>query len=162
MTSQELDQIADFARAPQNAAARIEVNQAPPSALYALVGLNGIQQNTIDQLLAARQQLNPPPGAFGWVADAVGPQQAQRLARYITNRSFYYSADIHAYTDNGRAFKRVRIVIDARTSTPEIVYRRDISDRPDPMDQQNLDSLRRGQGLAIGTTSAFSSRGGIQ
>jgi general secretion pathway protein K len=162
MTSQELDEIADYAQAPQNSVARIDVNQAPPSVLYTLVGLNGITQNTIDTLLASRQQLNPPPGAFGWVMDSVGPQAAQRLGRYITNRSYYFSADIHAYSDDGRSFKRVRIVVDARTSTPEVVYRRDITDRPDPMDTQNIRSLRQGQGLAIGTTSAFSTRGGIQ
>ena len=161
MSSVDLDEIADYMRPPQTSTTHIEVNQAPPSVLYALVGLNGIQQTDIDTLLAARQQQNPQVGTIGWVIDTLGPRAAA-LGRYITNRSYYFSADIHAYADNGRAFKRVRIVIDSRTSTPEIVYRRDISDRPDPMDQTNIDSLRKGQGLAIGSTSAFSSRGGIQ
>jgi type II secretory pathway component PulK len=162
MTSEEIDEIADLASAPSNAAARIEVNQAPPSVLYALVGLNGIQQTDIDNLISARQQNIPQVGAFGWVFDSLGPGAAARLGRYISNRAYFFSADIHAYTDNGRAFKRVRIVVDARTTTPEIVYRRDITDRPDPMDQQNMDSLRHGQGLAVGTTSAFSTSKGIQ
>jgi type II secretory pathway component PulK len=162
MTSQEVDEIVDYVRAPTNGVqARIDVNQAPPSVLYTLVR-NSIPQTTIDQLLAARQQNAPPAGAFGWVMDAVGVQQARALAPFITNRGFLYSADIHAYSDDGRAFKRVRIIVDARTAVPEIAYRRDITDRPDPMDQQNIDSLRKGQGLAIGTTSAFSARGGIQ
>ena len=161
MSSVDVDEIADYMRPPQTSTTHIEVNQAPPSVLYALVGLNGIQQTDIDTLLAARQQQNPQVGTIGWVIDTLGPRAAA-LGPYITNRSYYFSADIHAYADNGRAFKRVRIVIDSRTSTPEIVYRRDISDRPDPMDQTNLDSLRKGQGLAIGSTSAFSSGGGIQ
>ena len=162
MTSQEVDEIADYAAKPSNAVARIEVNQAPPSVLYTLVGLNGIQQTDIDNLLASRQQNVPQVGTIGWVMDVLGPAAAARLGRYITNRSYFFSADIHAYTDDGRAFKRVRIVVDARTTTPEIVYRRDITDRPDQMDRQNMDSLRHGQGLAIGTTSAFSTSKGIQ
>jgi hypothetical protein len=112
-------------------------------------------------LLAARQQQNPPVGTMSWIIDALGPR-AMALGPYITNRSYFFSADIHAYADNGRGFKRVRVVIDARTSVPEIIYRRDISDRPDPMDQQNLDSLKKGQGLAISAGSALGSGGGIQ
>jgi type II secretory pathway component PulK len=162
LSDTDLDAIADYAQAPPNSAARIEVNQAPPSVLYALVGLNGIQSTDIDNLLAARQQQDPQVGTIGWVSDAIGAAAAGRLARYITNRSYFFSADIHAFSDDGRAFKRVRIVVDARTSTPEIVYRRDITDRPDQMDQLNMDSLRHGQGLAISPAQTLSSRGGIQ
>ncbi len=162
LSDTDLDLIADYALAPPNAAARIEVNQAPPSVLYALVGLNGIQSTDIDNLLAARQQQEPQVGTIGWVSDSIGVAAAGRLARYITNRSYFFSADIHAFSDDGRAFKRVRIVVDARTSTPEIVYRRDITDRPDQMDQLNMDSLRHGQGLAISPAQTLSSRGGMQ
>ena len=49
-----------------------------------------------------------------------------------------------AATGNGRAFKRVRIVVRAG-ATPVIVYRRDISDRGWPMDPGVLASLKRGQ-----------------
>ena len=56
------------------------------------------------------------------------------------------SADILAISGNGRAFKRVRIVVSVAGTTPQVIYRRDLSDQGFPMDQRLLDSLRAGQG----------------
>jgi Type II secretion system (T2SS), protein K len=169
MNETELDQVANYigpAQAAGPAAAavvHIDVNQAPPAVLYSLVGLNGIQQTDIDNLLAARQSQVPQSGALSWVADALGNGAATRLGRYINGQSQQYSADIHAFTDNGRGFKRFRIVVDMSSGSPVVLYRRDITDRPDPMDFQVLESLKAGQGPGIASDSgAFSSGGGIR
>jgi hypothetical protein len=47
---------------------------------------------------------------------------------------------------NGRAFKRCRIVVDMASGTPQIVYRRDFTERGWPMEMQILASIRAGQG----------------
>jgi hypothetical protein len=168
MNETELDQVANYigpAAGANGAAAvvHIDVNQAPPAVLYSLVGLNGIQQTDIDTLLAQRQTQVPQSGALAWVADALGNGAATRLGRYINGQSQQYSADIHAFTDNGRGFKRFRIVVDMSSGSPVVLYRRDITDRPDPMDYQVLESLKAGQGPGIANDSgAFSTGGGIR
>ena len=81
-----------------------------------------------------------------WATSALGGK-AGAVAQYITGSSYQYSADILAVTGNGRGFKRVRIVIDARSSPPKIVFRRDLTDQGWPMDPQTLRSLRAGQGV---------------
>jgi len=68
------------------------------------------------------------------------------LGDRITGKSFQYSADIVAVSGNGRAYKRCRIVVNASGTTPQIVYRRDLTDRGWPMDPEILASLRSGQG----------------
>jgi hypothetical protein len=61
------------------------------------------------------------------------------------NTGSQFSADIVAVSGNGRAFKRVKVVIDASQTTPTIIYRRDITDRGWPLDNEILTNLRAGQ-----------------
>ena len=143
----------------------IEVNQASPAVLYSLVGVGGVQQDDIDKLLAARAQQQTLPGQLAWVADALGPARAQVLGNYIWDRCYQYSADIHAFSGDGRAFKRVRIIIDASPilagNPPLVLYRRDLTtDHPDPMDMQMMTLLRSGQKPSAFGESALG--GGIQ
>ena len=74
------------------------------------------------------------------------------LGSFITGRGAVYSADIVAVSGNGRAFRRVRIVVDtAGESGPRIVYRRDLTDLGWPMDPQILQGLRNGEKQNMGT-----------
>jgi hypothetical protein len=97
--------------------------------------------------------------SLAWVYDALGAK-AIGIGSQITTRNYQYSADIVATSGNGRAFKRVRIVVDTRNGTPSIIYRRDITDRGWPMDPQILASLRAGNAMAYGRTSSFGNMGG--
>jgi hypothetical protein len=93
------------------------------------------------------------------VLDTLGVK-ARGLGKVITGKTSQYSADIIAVTGNGRAFKRVRIVVDASGDTPQIVYRRELTDRGWPMDPQILASLRAGEGLeTTGSTTGNGGRG---
>lgn len=121
---------------------RINVNMAPRDVLLCLPGL---ESGDVDTLISARQSNAAGETSVAWVADAL-QKKAIGLGDKITGKSYQYSADILAVSGNGRAFKRVRIVVNASGSTPQIIYRRDISDRGWPMDQQILTSLRAGQG----------------
>ena len=91
----------------------------------------------MDKLIAARDSAVPEPGEIGWAIDALG-QKAIGLGATITSHSYQYTADILAVSGNGRSFVRVRAVIDNSTGTPQIIYRRNISDRGWPMDPQIL------------------------
>jgi len=121
----------------------INVNTAPHDVLFCLPGL---EDSDVTNILSARSSANITPGDISWLANAV-QGKAGALAQYVTGSSYQYSANILAVSGNGRGFKHVRIVIDARSTPPKIVYRKDLSDQGWPMDQQTLRSLRAGQGV---------------
>jgi hypothetical protein len=111
--------------------------------------LPGLDEADVNNMLSARSGINATPGDISWVSEAI-PGKAGAIAQYITGTSYQYSANILAVSGNGRAFKHVRIVIDARTTPAVIVYRKDLTDRGWPLDQETLMSLRRGEGIQNG------------
>ena len=121
----------------------ININTAPRDVLFCLPG---IEDSDVTNILSARNSANITPGDMTWATSALGGK-AQAVSQYITGSSYQYSADIVAVSGNGRGFKHVRVVIDARTSPPKIVFRRDLTDQGWPMDQETLRSLRAGQGV---------------
>jgi DNA uptake protein ComE-like DNA-binding protein len=122
---------------------RININTAPRDVLNTLPGL---ETTDVDKLISQRQGgTTAADKSVSWVIEALD-RKAIGLGNLITTTTNQYSADIVAASGNGRSYKRVRIVVDASTSTPQIIYRREITDRGWPLDPQILDSLRAGQG----------------
>jgi type II secretory pathway component PulK len=159
MTPDEFDTIADnltTVAANQSLRGRVNVNTAPASVLACLGSLDSTDA---DKLVSARPTPTSGQTSIAWVAEALGAK-AIGIGNQITTRNFQYSADIVAASGNGRAFKRVKIVVDTRTGTPTIIYRRDITDKGWPMDRQILASLRAGNTLNYGRSSAFGTMGG--
>src|SRR5690606_11119577 len=110
---------------------RVNLNGAPREVLLTPAGL---EENDVDTLLARRPLAGAgEPASLAWVLDAFGDREANReklsdLSNQVTGRGAYVSADIVAIAGNGRAFRRVRIVVDVQTATPKIVYRRDLTE----------------------------------
>jgi len=151
LTSDEFDKIYDDLTTSTNATlkGRININEAPRSVLATLPGITDAD---VDKLIAARPQIGASDtSGMGWIATALTPARAAqlRLGTRLTARSYQYSADILAVSGNGRAFSRVRVVFDNSSGTPQIVYRRDVTDRGWPMDPQILASLRSGQSIGV-------------
>lgn len=149
----EFDQLADHLTSlegenPPTYPRRINVNTAPREVLATLIGIGGFDENDLETLITARSsQLRSTaavPGGIAWVYRAL-KEKADPIAEFITGKSSRYSADILAVTANGRAFKRVRIVIDVSTDTPKVLYRRDVTDWGWPMDPQLLAAMRAGE-----------------
>lgn len=145
LTKEELDLIFDNLTAsdqPQRRG-RINVNTATREALLSLPRMT---EETVQQLLAARPVLGPTetPG-IGWVVEAL-KENAVGLGEFVTNKSFQFSADIVAVSANGRAYRRVRVVFDAVEdgAVPKVVYRRDITERGCPLDEQVIADLKAG------------------
>jgi len=69
------------------------------------------------------------------------------IGSLITSRAYQFSADIVSVSGDGRAFRRCRIVVDARQSPPRVVYRRDLTSLGWPLDPMILDALRAGMGM---------------
>ena len=145
LTPDELNLIADYVTSSTGAEVRgrINVNSAPYEVLACL---GTLEPADVDKLVAQRRTAaSSDPAAIAWVAEALG-EKAVGLGGRITGQSHQYSADILATSGNGRAFKRCRIVVDISSGTPIIVYRRDLTQRGWPMDEQILTSLRAGEG----------------
>ncbi len=137
----------------------LNVNTASEQALIAL----GLQQGDADAIVNSRggntggvnsttgsgltmgsSNSTAPSGDLTWLFQAI-PQSAATILPYITYRSYQYSADIVAVSADGRSFRRVRIVVDARTSPPVIVYRKDLTGYGWPLPAEVRKSMRQGQ-----------------
>ncbi|HMB96347.1 MAG TPA: type II secretion system protein GspK, partial [Tepidisphaeraceae bacterium] len=143
MTADQFSQIFDSLTTTNGVIqGRINVNTAPPEVLSCITGLS---TSDVQAIIAARgANASNPAAGIGWFLKAI-PGKAAALGNQVTDQPSRYSADILAVNNNGRAFKRVRIVVDASGTTPVILYRRDITDRGWPMDSQMLAQIRAGQ-----------------
>jgi hypothetical protein len=165
------------------------LNTAPSQVLMCLPG---IQQGDADTIVASRPSNSGGIGTAGgtglttssnssssssntspnattpntdltWLFQAVQPQTAASIGPYITTRSFQYSADIVAVSGDGRAFRRVRIVVDARSSPPVIIYRKDLTSSGWPLPPDIRTSMRQGATPPmIQTTSAGTAGAGMR
>jgi type II secretory pathway component PulK len=137
---------------------RININTAPRDVLNTLPGL---ETTDVDKLITQRQGgTTAADKSVSWVIEALD-RKAIGLGNLITTTTNQYSADIVAASGNGRSYKRVRIVVDASGSTPQIIYRREITDRGWPLDPQILASLRAGQGPGGGGGGIGAGRGSM-
>jgi DNA uptake protein ComE-like DNA-binding protein len=148
LTAQDLtpvsDKLAFLTGTTTSAPGLINVNTAPREVLMTLPG---IQQNDVDTLISERQREDQTSlASIMWVANALPMNRAAQIGRYLTNRSFIYSADIVAVSYDGRSFKRVRIVVDATASPAKIIYRQDITASGWPLPPEIRQSMKDGRG----------------
>ncbi len=132
-------------------AGRIAINFAPRAIIKAMAELSDAE---VDKLMRERQSTleSDDPYSTTWVSQAMG---SNRLNNQITGQGLVYSADIVAASGNGRAFKRVRIVVDVSGTTPVVLYRRDITDQGWPLDPEVLMALRSGEAASLVNGSVF-------
>ena len=118
---------ASFAVNATTVVGRVNVNTAPQQVLMALPGFTEADA----QALIAQRQTGGDMSSIAWVVQAMAsqPQKALVIGDAITTRSYQYSADIVAVSGDGRTFKRVRIVVDGRTSPAKTTQEK--SDSPE-------------------------------
>lgn len=122
----------------------VNLNTAPREVLLCLPNLD---ESDVGKLMSMRGGATPALDSMASVAEALG-EKSVGLGNLVTVTSNQYSADIVAASIDGRAFRRVRVVIDISSSNapPRIIYRRDLTDRGWPLDPQTLIDLRAGRG----------------
>jgi len=157
MTSEELGKVIDrlTTASGQTTQGLVNVNTAPEAVLMCLPGL---EQSDADAIITKRTSADTT--SMAWLMDAVTPQKLAAIGSRVTGRSYQYSADIVAVSGDGRAFKRVRIVVDARNSPPKIVYRRDLTALGWPLPRQIRDQLKSGQPIQPGNGNYENAQGG--
>ncbi|MGD0539894.1 MAG: type II secretion system protein GspK [Tepidisphaeraceae bacterium] len=131
---------------------RVNINTASDVVLVAL----GMSQGNAESLVSQRQGQDYTTTTWansylGGIAPAL-----------ITGRSYQYSADIVAVSGDGRAFKRVRIVVDCQSSPSKIIYRKDLTSFGWPLPRSIRDTLRLGKPIQTGMfQSSMTSSGTI-
>jgi type II secretory pathway component PulK len=143
LTSADFAAIADglTTSSSTNLTGLVNVNTASQNVLACLPNMTDADAQT----LVAQRAANTTAGSYAWVLDALQPAMALAIGNFITGRSYVFSADIIGVSGDGRAYKRVRIVVDARTSPPKITYRKDLTDLGWPLDPAIRTALRAGQ-----------------
>ncbi|HVX83362.1 MAG TPA: type II secretion system protein GspK [Phycisphaerae bacterium] len=121
--------------------AKINVNTAPLQVLRCLPGMTDDDAQSIVQGRTGGVDTT----TTDWVSTVIDSATAQGIANYISATSYYYSADIVAVTKDGRAFKRVQIVVDASQTPPKVIYRRDLTELGWPLDPGILEDLKAGK-----------------
>jgi len=130
----------------------------------------GFSQSQAQQIVDARESSAESSGQAGaagyrWAVQAAGGG-AGGGAAFLTGASYRYSADIVAVSADGRAFRRVRIVVDASQYNPlgaslgnsppaVIIYRKDLTAYGWPLPSQIRDQLQKGVQLQPGALGAI-------
>ncbi len=133
--------------APSTRTGLINVNTAPRQVLRCLPGLNDTDATS---LITARKAVTDPTNTLAWVVTALPREKLIPIGNLITSRSYQFSADIVGVSGDGRAYKRVRIVVDARQSPPTLLYRKDLTDLGWPLDPAIRNSLRSEKSIGAG------------
>ncbi len=145
LTSAELEGIADEITTSTATTLKglVNVNTAPAEVLACL----GLDSSDVASLIAKRTDGTTPPTNVGWVLGVLESAKAVAIGSLITVRSYQFSADIVSVSGNGKAFRRCRIVVDAKTSPSKVVYRQNLTALGWPLSDDILQGLRSGASL---------------
>jgi type II secretory pathway component PulK len=124
---------------------RVNINTASDVVLVAL----GMSPNDAQQIVNEREGNDYTNTS--WASSVTGKYPAMRNA--LAGQSSQYSADIVAVSGDGRAFKRVRIVVDGSSSPSKIVYRKDLTSFGWPLPDEIKKQLASGKPIQPGTST---------
>jgi hypothetical protein len=113
---------------------RLNVNTASREAL---LGLPGLTDTEVDNILAARDNVVPfsleaMTGAWLLTEAGLSISKFRNLERYITGTSMVYRVEVVGYFAEGGPTARVEAVIDSNLGAPRILYFRDLGDLDQP------------------------------
>lgn len=102
----------------------VNVNTASEAVLTCIPGIGTDHASS----LVAYRQANPDKRrTVAWVSEVLDAQALAQAGRFLTGRSYQYTADIVAVGHHGRGYRRSRVVFDTGTAAPQIRYRQDLS-----------------------------------
>ena len=127
----------------------IDIYYASPQVLAALPGLD---PGDAKALVSARPDRKPdePIGNIAWIVGVLGEEKAIAAARYMTHRSYQFTADIVAISGDGRGFCRLRVVLDClpvvagESTLPVVRHIEDLTAYGWPLDEAIRELLRSG------------------
>ncbi|MBA2225481.1 MAG: type II secretion system protein GspK [Thermogemmata sp.] len=113
---------------------RLNVNTASREAL---LGLPGLTETDVDNILAVRDNIVPfsleaMTGAWLLTEAGLSVSKFRNLERLITGTSMVYRVEVVGYFAEGGPTARVEAVIDSNLGAPRILYFRDLGDLDQP------------------------------
>lgn len=148
LTPEELDALADVLTTTNTRTQRglVNIMTAPWQVLACLPGL---EESDARAIVARRQSLNRRQPGLAWLTEVLSQEKAVAIGPLITTRSWRVIADIVAVDPRGRTFRRYQVVVDRRSTPPQVVFLRDLTALGWPLDPAILEDLRAGKGLAV-------------
>jgi len=102
----------------------VNINTASETVLGCIPGIGTDRASSI----VAYRQANPDKRrTVAWITEVLDAQALGQAGRYLTGRSYQYSADIAAVGHYGRGYRRARVVFETSGTTPTIISRQDLS-----------------------------------
>jgi type II secretory pathway component PulK len=102
----------------------VNVNTASEAVLACLPGIG---TSNASKVVAYRRTNANQDNSVAWVADAIDRPAARQAARWLTGRTYQFTADIAATGHHGRGYRRVQMVFDTSSGAPVIRYRQDLT-----------------------------------
>jgi len=103
----------------------VNVNTASESVLAAIPGIG---TEKAPALLAYRASNRDKLTTIAWVTEILTDDASiQQAGRYLTGKSYQFTADIAAVGRFGRGFRRVKFIFDTSDGAPRIIYRQDLT-----------------------------------
>jgi DNA uptake protein ComE-like DNA-binding protein len=137
--------------------AKVDIMEASLPVLEAI----GFEESEADAIITYRTTNVTDPSQkanIAWLLDIVSHDKFRTVGTYITGTSTVYSADIVTVSRDGRAFKRVKIVIDASSGIPQIIHREDLTRYGWPLDPAIREDLKAGKDISgLSGNTSFSS-----
>jgi len=121
----------------------VNLNTAARPVLMCLPTIGEPEADAIIQRRASRTE----DEGIAWLVQALPQEKAVAIGSIVTGRSYQFSADIVSVSADGRAFRRCKVVVDARQSPPRVIFRRDLTGLGWPLDAQILQALRAGESM---------------
>jgi DNA uptake protein ComE-like DNA-binding protein len=103
----------------------VNVNTATEAVLAAIPGI-GLEKATA--MLAYRASNRDKLTTLAWVTEILTDDASiQQAGRYLTGKSYQFTADIAAVGRFGRGFRRVKFIFDTSDGAPRIIHRQDLT-----------------------------------
>ena len=124
-----------------NADGLVNVNTASASVLACIFAGAGVDTNQAVSLVAYRQSQTGPLTSLAWVKDVLDPGTARQVGRWLTGKTYQFTADIAAVGHYGRGYRRVKYIFDTSDGTPKVLYRQDLTHMGWALGKQARDTL---------------------
>ena len=125
----------------------VNVNTASAEVLACLFNGVGADTNNAVSLVAYRQSQTGPLTSLSWVKEVLDLRTARLVGRYLTGKTYQFTADIAAVGHFARGYRRVKYIFDTSDGAPKVLYRQDLTHLGWALGKQARDTLLLAKGL---------------
>ena len=126
LSADDFAKIEDQIRNP-NVDGLVNVNTASATVLACLLSGVGADTNYASSLVSYRQSQTGPLTSMGWVKNVLDAPTVRLVGRYLSGKTYQFTADIAAVGHFGRGYRRVKYIFDTSEGAPKVLYRQDLT-----------------------------------